>query len=221
MSKKSKNNDKEDKAKKEGKDKIEFKIITLGDSGVGKSSIIKRYVYNSFLDHTVTTIGISYSFKDVTLKDGTKISLKLIDTAGQEKYKSLSKSYYKHANCALFIFSLNDINTFNDIREWINLFEENNEGTYFVCRYLIGNKSDLEIAVEQDKIDEFRNNNKFDGYASISAKDNINIDKLFEEMSQILYDDYKKKGKADQKNMLLKKHEKPKKSCLACLIEHS
>ena len=219
MSKKSKNNDKEDKEKKEGKDKIEFKIITLGDSGVGKSSIIKRYVYNSFLDHTVTTIGISYSFKDVTLKDGTKISLKLIDTAGQEKYKSLSKSYYKHANCALFIFSLNELNTFNNIEEWIKLYEENKEGTYFVCRYLIGNKSDLEIKVEQDKIDELRNKNKFDGYSSTSAKDNINIDKIFEDMSQILYDDYKKKGKIEQKNILLEKQDKKKKGC--CLVEHS
>ena len=218
---KNKNKEKEDNKNNEDKDSIVFKVITLGDSGVGKSSIIKRYVYNSFLEHTVTTIGISYSFKKVTLKDGTNISLKLIDTAGQEKYRSLSKSYYKHANGALFIFSLNDLNTFNSIGEWVKQFEENNEGTYFVCRYLIGNKNDLEIKVEQDIIDEFRNKNKFDDYASISAKDNINIDKIFEDMSQILYDDYKKKGKKEQKNILLEKQEKKKKSCLNCLIEHS
>ena len=210
MSKKSNN--------KEENDLIEFKIITLGDSGVGKSSIIKRYVYNNFIELTLTTIGISYSFKEVTLKDGTKISLKLIDTAGQEKYRGLTKSYYRHANGALFIFSLNDIETFNNLKEWICEFEENNDETYFVCKYLIGNKNDLEIKVEKDIIDDFeKENNFFDGYVSTSAKEDINIDNIFEDMSQILYDNYKKKGKMDQKRILLKKNDKKKKNCFSCL----
>ena len=198
---------------KKDKNGIQFKIITLGNSGVGKSSILKRYVYRNFTDDTITTIGISFSFKEIILKDGTKVSIKLIDTAGQEKYRSLSKSYFKHANGAFFIFSLNDEITFNDLGDWIKQFEENNEGTNFVCKYLIGNKSDLENMVDENLIENFKKDNKFDDYASTSAKDNINIDKIFEDMSQILYDDYKKKGKTRQKRIKLKNFRNKKKFC--------
>ena len=197
---------------KKDKNEIQFKIITLGDSGVGKSSILKRYVYKNFVEDTITTIGISYSFKEIILKDGTKVSLKLIDTAGQEKYRALSKTYFKHVNGAFFIFSLNDENTFNNLVDWIKQFEENNEGSNFVCKYLIGNKSDLENVVDKNVIENFKKDNNFDDYASASAKDNVNIDKIFEDMSQILYDDYKKKGKTGQTSIKLKNFKNKKKS---------
>ena len=203
--------------KKEEKESIQFKIITLGDCGVGKKSIIKRYVYNNFVENQLTTIGISFSFKEVILKDGTKISLKFINTGGQEKYRALSKSYFKNANGVLFVFSLNDVETFNDLGEWAKQFEENNDGTNFVCKYLVGNKNDLEIKVDQTSIEDFKKDNKFDGYASISVKENDGIDKLFEDMSQILYDDYKRKGKEiEKKNILLEKTVKRKKT--KCLL---
>ena len=156
-------------------------------------------MFNKFVDNSINKIGISYSFKEVILKDGTKVTLKLIDTAGQEKYKSLSKSYFKYANGVLFIFSLNDISTFYNLRERIKDFEENNEGTNFVCKYLIGNKNDLEINVDQNLIEDFKKENTFDYYAYISSKDNSSIDKIFEDMSQVLYDDYKKNRKNKKK----------------------
>ena len=200
---------------KKDKEAIQFKIITLGNSGVGKSSILKRYVYQNFVEDTITTIGISYSFKEIILKDGTKVSLKLIDTAGQEKYRALSKSYFKHVNGAFFIFSLNDEKSFNDLGDWIKQFEENNEGTNFVCKYLIGNKSDLENVVDENLIENFKKENKFDDYASTSAKDNINIDKIFENMSLILYDNYNKNGEMGQISVKLKNF-KNKKRCINC-----
>ena len=192
---------------------IEFKIITLGDSGVGKTSIIKRYVYNAFDYNLLNTIGISYSFKEVILPNRNKILLKLIVTAGQEKYKSLAKSYYKHANGVLFIFSLNDISSFTNMENWINDFEENKEGSKFIYKYLIGNKSDLEIKVDQNLIEEFKKKYEISDYAETSAKDNTNIDKIFEEMSQILYDNHKKKRKPKQKNFKLKEKNSQNKNC--------
>ena len=200
---------------KKDKEAIQFKIITLGNSGVGKSSILKRYVYKNFVEDTITTIGISYSFKEIILKDGTKVSLKLIDTAGQEKYRALSKTYFKHVNGAFFIFSLNDENTFNNLVDWIKQFEENNEGSNFVCKYLIGNKSDLENVVDENLIENFKKENKFDDYVSTSAKDNINIDKIFENMSLILYDNYNKNGEMGQISVKLKNF-KNKKRCINC-----
>ena len=82
-----------------------FKVITLGDSGVGKTSIITRYTSGTFKEHRLSTAGSVFHFKDVVLKDGTKIKLKLIDTAGQEKYRAMAKSYYKNAQGILLIFS--------------------------------------------------------------------------------------------------------------------
>ena len=105
---------------------------------------------------------------------------------------------------------------FNDLGEWAKQFEENNDGTNFVCKYLVGNKNDLEIKVDQTSIEDFKKDNKFDGYASISVKENDGIDKLFEDMSQILYDDYKRNGKEIEKNILLEKTVKRKKT--KCLL---
>ena len=197
-------------------DIIEFKIITLGDSGVGKTSIIKRYVYNKFEYNSINTIGISYSFKDVTLPNGQIIKLKLIDTAGQEKYRSLSKTYFKHANGVFFIFSLNDPSTFKNLEQWIKDFDEYREESIFSYKYLIGNKSDLEVKVDQEKIEEFKTKNNFKDYAFTSAKDNTNIEKIFNEMSQILYDNNKKKVKISQKNIKLEENKTKTNNC--CLM---
>ena len=118
-----------------------FNIITLGDSGVGKTSIIKRYVYDSFEEKNLSTIGIQYSFKKLTLKNKQTITLKIIDTGGQEKYRSLSKSYYKNADAALFVFSIDDIKSCEQIKGWIGEFKINNEKEENINIFLIGNKN--------------------------------------------------------------------------------
>ena len=68
-----------------------MKVITLGEGGVGKTSIIRRYIDNEFDENVLSTIGLNFSFKHIELKDGNTITLKLIDTAGQEKYRALTK----------------------------------------------------------------------------------------------------------------------------------
>ena len=86
------------------KDIILFKVITLGDSGVGKTSIIKKFITNNFEENTMSTIGFLTSVKDMDLKNGTRIRLKLIDTAGQENFQSLAKTYIKTSWCSFFCF---------------------------------------------------------------------------------------------------------------------
>ena len=112
---------------KENKENEELllKIITLGDSKVGKTSIIRRFAYGTFDDESLATIGIGFSFKKVVLKGGKVIKLKLIDTAGQEKYKSLAKSYYKNAEGVLLVFSYDKKESFDHIEEWLNTFKDN------------------------------------------------------------------------------------------------
>ena len=89
-----------------------YKIITLGDSYVGKTALLKKYVSNIFEEDTYATIGMNILAKDITLKNNKKIKLKLVDTAGTERYKSLSKQYYKNTDGVLFIFAHNNIESF-------------------------------------------------------------------------------------------------------------
>ena len=182
------------KSNNEKEEALMFKIITLGNSGVGKTSIIKRYVFNQFDQNTISSIGVIFSFKDVPIKnDENKIvKLKLIDTAGEEKYRSLSKSYYKNAEAVLFVFSLNNKESFDEINNWLNSFKENNTKDD-IPKYLVGNKSDLEKDIDDGIIEECLKKNNLK-YKETSAKNNENIDALFDEIANDLYKYYLEKG---------------------------
>jgi small GTP-binding protein len=127
-----------------------FKIITLGDSAVGKTSIIKRYANGIFEDECLSTVGVSFSFKEVTLKEGRKIKLKFIDTAGKEKYRAISKSYYKNAQGILFIFSYDNKDSFEHMQMWLNSCKDNISIKENIPIFLIGNKYDVENKQIQD-----------------------------------------------------------------------
>ena len=169
---------------------ITFKIITVGESGVGKTSIFRRYVYNTFEENTLTTLGLQFSFKDVVLKNKQKIKLKLIDTAGEEKYRSLSKSYFKNSDVVLFVFALDNPDSFERINDWIDLFKENHDKVDKIPKYLVGSKNDLEQKIEQGKINELAK--KFDfKFITTSALSNNNIEYLFNDISETLFKSYK------------------------------
>ena len=200
-------------------DILSFKIITIGDSGVGKTSIIRRFVFNTFEQDNLSTIGVNFSFKDCTLKNGNKVKIKVIDTAGQEKYKSLSKSYFKNADGVLFVFAINDLQSFKNIREWITLFNENNSGKEGIPKYLIANKDDLEneSKVNKELIDQFlkENNNQYK-FKSVSAlKCDKRIEELFQEIAENLYNNYKD---VKQSTIQLEKNNpnKKKMKCYLC-----
>ena len=179
------------KEKENKNDEIEFKIITLGNAGVGKTSIIERFVNDDYNPNQFSTLGISFSFKVLTINK-KNIKLKLIDTGGQEKYRSISMNYFKHADVALFVFDLNNESSFESIQYWIDLFNENTNETKVKSKYLIGNKNDLEQKVEQKTIDDLINKNKL-LYMSTSAKTKHQIDEMFEYIGEELYDYLKKK----------------------------
>ena len=198
----------------------EFKIITLGNSGVGKTSIIKRFINQKFEEDMISTIGFGFSSKIYTLKDGTKIKFKLIDTAGQESFHALSSNYLKNAEGMLFVFALNVRKSFEDITGWINSLKENNQDINkfkVFPAYLIGSKSDLEHKISEDEIQEFTKENNFYGYIETSAKDNIGIEQTFQEMAEMLVKIFGKK-KNKQNIILASKNEKKTRNnkCTLC-----
>ena len=186
-----------------------FRIIQVGDSGVGKTSIFRRYVYETFDENTMSTIGLQFSFKEVELANKKILKLKLLDTAGQEKYKSLSKTFFRNADAALFVFALNKLETFEHINEWVQLFKDNNDKVDKIPKYLIGNKSDLfdEREVDQKLIDDLEKNLGYKYYPT-SALNNSNIDSLFKDIAETLFKNYKEDK--DQKAFKIKSKNKDK-----------
>ena len=198
------------------KNNLEYKIITLGDSSVGKTSIINRFINDTFDEELTPTIGIKHTFKTLEINN-TKVKLSVIDTNGQEKYRSLSVSYFRHADVVLFIFNLNEPLSFNNIQEWINVFNDNNNKKKVILKYLIGSKSDLEQRVEQNLIDEFANNNNM-LYMATSAKTNNQINELFQKIGEDILEEEEKKTNnmirtKNSSRILLKTKEKNRKKC--------
>ena len=196
-------------------EQISFKIITLGDSLVGKTSIIKRYLENKFVYDTLPTIGFVNCKKKIILKNKMNIFLELCDTSGQERYASLSTQYVKNANAVLFVFDLNNKKSFNNIKNWMKFFKDNTNCENNIPTYLIGNKKDLERKVEDEEIEIFKDEHKGIIYKETSAKEEDNqIEELFREMGELLYDKYKKNPhKNKSKKRHLSNYDENKKGC--------
>ena len=202
----------------------EFEIILLGDSRVGKSSIIKRYVQNTFQDNLISTIGVVLSYKEVIVKDGTKIKLKLIDLSGKEKYRPLNISYYKKAQGVLFIFSYDERESFDHIEVWLNSYKNCSSYRDDIPLILIGNKCDVENRkIEDNLIEELKKRIGINDNVKISAKENIGIEELFKELAEKMYIQNKKyieKMEKQQRQFAkkLKKQKKKKIVPICCLF---
>ena len=118
-----------------------FKMILIGDSGVGKTNILSRYINNTFSETTKSTVGVELGTK-VEEFNNTKIKVQIWDTAGQERYKSITKTYYKGAKGALIVYDITKKESFQNIDKWIQDLKEFGEEDASIL--IIGNKSDLE-----------------------------------------------------------------------------
>ena len=139
-----------------------FKVVLIGDSGVGKSNILSRYLKDEFSIETKTTVGVEFGAKRIEI-NGTKIKAQIWDTAGQERYKSITNAYYKGSKGALVVYDITRKESFNNIDKWISELKKNAD--IDVSIVMIGNKCDLEndrqVTKEeaQDKATQNGNNN--------------------------------------------------------------
>ena len=120
--------------------KIKLKFLFLGDSDVGKTSLLLKYIDNYFPESHLATIGVEFKTKDVEC-NGYKIHLQLWDTAGQERFRSITKSYFRNANGVIFVYDITDKKTFKSVKDWVRDSEANDTG---FKRILLGNKFDLQ-----------------------------------------------------------------------------
>ena len=154
-----------------------FKIVIVGDSGVGKTNLITRYLKNDFKPETKATIGVEFSDKKYIYKN-KNIKIQIWDTAGQERYRSLTSMYYKGAKGAIFVYDISSKNSFENIDKW--LIEMKKTADENIKIILIGNKCDLiekrEVKEDDGKIKAKDLNVPF---METSALNCINVEKAF------------------------------------------
>ena len=154
-----------------------LKYIIIGDSGVGKSNILLQYLQGKFNEEFQTTIGVEFGAKNLNLKD--KIyRIQIWDTAGQEMFRSITRSYYKNSVCACVVYDITNRNSFDNIRSWIEDCKKHSPKTVFLV--LIGNKNDLESSrkVSYDEGEDFAKKYGMLFYET-SAKTGKNINEVF------------------------------------------
>ena len=156
-----------------------FKILLLGDSSIGKTSLITRYTEGLFQLTHVATLGIDFKVKFVTL-DSKKIKVELWDTAGQERFRSLSKNYFKGAHGFIFIYDVTKKQSFAGVKTWINQAKATTKLESFQM-ILVGNKCDCEEDEREIIIDELKEEAmKYNcEYIETSAKEDINVNEMF------------------------------------------
>ena len=174
-----------------------YKILLLGDSEVGKSCFLMRYSDNIFVENYITTIGLDYKLKYVQLDSGETIKVQLWDTAGQDRYRTIAKNYYKGSHGILLLYDITKENSFENIREWVqNIREEVYEKAII---FLIGNKIDKKnerkITTEQGQKLAAEYNLPF---FEASAKSGENVEEIFKNLykkiSEVYVDMQKEKG---------------------------
>ena len=164
-----------------------FKVIIIGDSGVGKTSIINRYVKKSFNDSTKPTIGVELNTKLVEMEE-MQNKLQIWDTAGQERFRGVASSYYKGASGVLLVYDITKSETFNNLETWLK--EVENNATFNVVKVIVGNKKDLQESREVliEDATRFAKKNRCSIMEVTAKDDEKEIDQAFNLMIEQMLD---------------------------------
>ena len=207
----------ENKENNEEEEEIKIKIMLLGESQIGKTSFIQRYVKNNFNLSYITTVGIDFQLKQIKMNNKS-IKLQIWDTAGQERFKNITKSYFHSSDGFIVGYDITSRLSFTNVSTWLK--EINDNAPEEIQKILIGNKCDLnerEVTTEEGKKLAEENGMKF---FETSAKNDINVKETFESITKDILDvQYKEEG--ESRNSLVidrniekkKDEEKKKKGC--------
>ena len=165
-----------------------IRITMLGDSAVGKTSLISQFLTQNFDENYLTTIGKDKLEKKVVMEDGNEIKLIIWDTAGQERFHSIATSTIKGSHGIILTFDLTKRSSFNSLESWLNDIKENSNEVPVV---IFGNKCDLfeNYEVENEEAKKFAKEHNLQ-YFETSAKQNVNVQEGFNSIAEIAYEKY-------------------------------
>ena len=164
------------------------KVILIGDSGVGKTNIMSKFLKNQFMEESKATIGVEFGSK-LFNHEGHKIKAQIWDTAGQEKYKAITGAYYKGSKGALVVYDITQKKTFENIEKWVNDLKA--AGDPKITIILIGNKNDLDDKRQVSKDQGEEKARSFGcAFLETSAYSGDNIDKAFNLMVKEIYEKF-------------------------------
>ncbi|OXA38094.1 ras-related protein Rab-30 [Folsomia candida] len=168
--------------------KFLFKVVLVGNAGVGKTCLVRRFTQGLFPPGQGATIGVDFMIKTVDI-NGEKVKLQIWDTAGQERFRSITQSYYRSAHALILVYDVSSQPTFDCLPDWLREIEE--YANTKVLRVLVGNKTDREDREIPTYVGEdfAQRNNMY--FMETSAKEADNVEKLFMEIAHALIEQAK------------------------------
>ena len=168
---------------------LSFKMIVIGDSGVGKSCLTTKAVKNKFEEFYQATIGFEFLTFNLKMNE-TVVKLQIWDTCGQEVYRSLISNFYRNSSLAVLLYAIDNRESFINAENWLK--ELKGQASPDVKIMIVGNKCDLEDErkVSFDEGKEFKEKNHLDFFMETSAKTGFNVKNFLIEAAEILYKDY-------------------------------
>ncbi|CAG9318204.1 unnamed protein product [Blepharisma stoltei] len=179
-----------------------FRVIIVGDTGVGKSCLLLRFSENMFKETHTVTIGVEFGTKSIEIK-GQPIKIQIWDTAGQESFRSVTRSFYRRADGVLLVYDTTARHTFESCEYWLNEIRQNSSQDADI--FLVANQVDLvengeqprEVSAEDGK--EFAEKHELSGFLETSAKSGQNVQEVFTKFCTILYEKWLEKQDDDPK----------------------
>jgi Ras-related protein Rab-1A len=192
-----------------------FKILLIGDSGVGKSCLLLRFADDSWTETHISTIGVDFKIKTLEI-DGKTVKLQIWDTAGQERFRTITSSYYRGAQGIILVYDCTDKESFNNVKQWMG--EIDRYACENVNKLLVGNKCDLvdEKTVDTNTAKEFAAGYDIP-FIETSAKTAQNVEQCFVSLATAIknrMNSPKSPGSTDDALSLKKGSQKKKKACI-------
>lgn len=159
-----------------------FKLLIIGDSGVGKSSLLVRFADNTFNGNYITTIGVDFKLRTIEC-NGERVKLQIWDTAGQERFRTITATYYRGTHGVIVVYDVTQGESFANVKRWLHEISENCED---VNRVLVGNKcDDPNRVVLKEDASRFASQMGIQLFET-SAKDNINVEEMFRAITDLV-----------------------------------
>lgn len=174
------------------------KVVLVGDSGVGKTNILSRYIKDEFMSESKATLGVEFATK-ILVSNQKRIRIQIWDTAGQERYRAITNSYYVNAKGAIVVFDITKHSSFESVDKWVNELREISGDSINII--LVGNKLDRNLSREvpikeaEEKASKLRVE-----YIETTALNNVNIGTLFQRIVDMIYENYFSKLVVDEES---------------------